>query len=183
MIGPKFGIRGIESVKIGDPGTDGAMGSTLEEIGDLVPDSVLVNFDEPEEIEIEIENSNVPWEIVFDGKASRSVEFATRRINPDMLVKVFGGTASDSDSGGDNDTWEAPVTLPQIEQSIELISKVINGKKLKVSIPLAALKASLNGQMLKNDSGTLKMTAKVKLPYDSVGEEYVSPIKKEWIDA
>lgn len=166
----KSRLVGIESVEMGDPGADGAMGASLTAIGDLVPDSVMLNIPEMEVEKLYIEGQIAPDVVIEQPEISITAEWRTRDVDPATLAKAFGGTS-------DATSWSFPTNPTGIDQSVKLTSKVVDGSKFEIDIPLAKIRSSLDGKLVKNASGEIKFVADVMLPYDSSGGTYVSPLK------
>jgi len=162
-MGAEVGIIGISTVEMGNCGTDGAMGGTLAEVGDLVPDSVSLIFDEPGKTDLPVENKTTPWYTIPDTVRAKRLEFTSRNVDPTVLAKGFGGTIVNSTR------WEEAVTPSIIEQSVKATSLVAAGFKRIIYIPKGIIRASLDGKMQSKDSAAIKFTVDINAPVNSGG--------------
>lgn len=170
-------IKGIDEIQMGDPGADGAMGSSLSKVGDLVPDSVTLTLEQGGSTELYVEDADSPFLVIPDKRIPKTLEFQSRRISINELQRYFGGTISDSDSDSTDDTFELPVTYDRKQKSIKLLTQSVDGRSWEINIPLAVIRPSLNGQLLDTDTAIISVTADIEAPYDTSNEKYVSPIK------
>jgi hypothetical protein len=162
-------IIGIEWVKVGPCGVDGAMGLDLVTMGLLVPDSVKLSIPEPEKTDLFVENSSAPYLSIPKSQRDSSVEWLSRDTHPETLVKLFGGTVA-------LDAWSAPTSEIPIEQSIKLASKSSGGYHYEIDIPRVLIRASLDGQLRATETAQVKVTGSILNPIDGTGSP-LSPIK------
>jgi hypothetical protein len=156
-------IIGVKEIKMGACGTNGTMGTTLTAIGDIIPDSALIAFDEPGKTDLFVDEVDTTWYTIPDYAVPRRMEFSSRDLSPTTLVKGFGGTAINSTR------WEAPVLLSAIEQSLTIESKPANGFKRIAYIPKGLVRASLDAKLQKKDSGAIKFVVDIITPFNSGG--------------
>lgn len=152
-------LQGIESLKIGACGAAGTMGTTLTSIGKLVDDSIQLIFDEPQKTNITTEDTTAPIVTLVDPSVARRLEFETYDFDPDLLATLFGGT----EAAG---KWSAATDYDPIEQSVEVITKTIDGYYAKIEIPRANLVASMTAKIGKKGLGQLKVVLEVLMPYN-----------------
>ena len=150
---------GITTLKIGEVAGDGGMGSTLAVVGATYRDSAELVQDDPEITDIESEESDDPVESI-EKLGVRTLRWSIMDYTPATLVKVLGGSVTGAGTAGDPYVWNAPSTSPDIEQSIEIISK----KTIKFEIPRAKITAKLNAKLVKNGVALVDITAKVLTP-------------------
>lgn len=150
---------GIASLKIGDIAVDGGMGTTLAALGATYRDSAELIQDDAEVTDIESEESDDPVE-TLEKLGTRTLRWSIMDYSPDTLVKVLGGTVTGAGTEADPKVWNAPTTSPNIEQSIEIITK----KSIKFEIPRAKIMAKLNARLVKNGVALVDIQAKVLTP-------------------
>lgn len=132
---------GVESIVIGASSITTlavTMPVTATSIQYLVPGTARILIPEPEEQQLECEDTTEPDVILFDD-AAKTVEFGTRDMGLDMWNLGFGGASSGSD------TWKAPTTATSLRtKSLKLVTKPIGGYKYEFHIPKASLVAGAN---------------------------------------
>jgi hypothetical protein len=161
-------LIGLESIRIGDVGVTGAMGTTLTSMVATVPDSAHLILEAPGTTDLYVEEEDLP-DISILGTAKKSLEFATRDIGGAVLLEAFGGSYITTTG-----VWSAPVTAVVIKEScIEAISKTYNGKKLKIEIPRASIKTGGDLRFTKTESGQITFSCDVKVPASST---QISPL-------
>jgi hypothetical protein len=151
---PEIRSFGLKSVKIGDVGASGGMGQTLALLGDGNTLEGTASFikEEDEEVEFYAEERDDAIETIMK-KGASILEFGIVDFTAATLVKVLGGT----DNAG---VWEAPDVAPEIEQSIEVITK----KDVKIEIVRAKISASIDWPLSKEELGKVTVRAKVLAP-------------------
>lgn len=147
---------GLKSLKLGDVGAQGGMGEQLTVLGQTYENTAILTQEEGDETEFFVEEVDDPIETISK-KGSTTLEFAIVDMTPTTLVRVMGGTQSGT---GDQAVWSAPSDTPEIEQSIEIISK----KNVKYEIARARIKARLDVNFSKQEIGLVRITAKVLTP-------------------
>lgn len=165
-------LIGLESIRIGDVGATGIMGTTLNTITPTVPDSAHLVIEAPGSTDLFVEESDLP-DISILGTSKKTIEFATRDMGGSMFEKAFGGTYTPP-AGATLGSWSAPVTAVGIKEScIEAVSKTYNGKKLKIEIPRASVKTGGDLRFSKTESGQISFSCDVLIPASST---QISPI-------
>jgi len=147
---------GLKSLKIGDIDALGGMGTTLAVLGKTYESTAILTQEEGEETEFFVEEVDDPVETLAR-KGAISLEWAILDMTPETLVKVLGGTVEGT---GESAVWKGPTEIPEIEQSIEIISK----KNIKYEIPRARIKARLDVNFSKSEVGLVRVTARVLTP-------------------
>jgi hypothetical protein len=154
-------LLGVQTIKAGTCGADGAMGTTLTSIGLIVPDSVILTFEEQVKTDIYIENQVDPYLTVMDANRLRSLKCSSRDLDPATLAKFFSGTAT-------TDVWTAGrAAETAVEQSIEIVTKVAGGNSWKIEIPRANVSASLDGSLTAKDTAKMNFNITVLSPQDT----------------
>jgi hypothetical protein len=156
-------IIGIKEIKMGACGTNGTMGTSLTTLGDLVPDSVNLIFEEPGSTDLYVEDYDTTYYSIPDPAVPRRLEFSSRDLASTTMERAFGGTVINSTR------WEAATSVSAIEQSLTAETKVVGGYKKMIYIPRALIRASLDGKMQKKDSAAIKVIAEVLTPFNSGG--------------
>lgn len=150
---------GISTLKIGAIAGDGGMGTTLAAVGVTYRDSAELVQDDPEITDIECEESDDPVESI-EKLGNRTLRWSIMDYTPDTLVKVLGGTVTGAGTSGDPKIWNAPTVSPQIERSIEIVTK----SGFKINIVRAKITAKLNAKLVKNGVALVDIEAKVLTP-------------------
>jgi hypothetical protein len=148
---------GLKSIKIGDIAVDGGMGTVLAALA--VTSQGTANFAKAEDEvkEFFCEESDDPIELVTK-KGRTTLEFSINDVTPATLEKVLGGTVDVSVPA--SPVWEAPDSAPDLEKSIEVISK----KDVKIEIPRARINASIDWKLGTDALATVKIKATVLTP-------------------
>ena len=161
-------LVGLESVRIGDISANKAMSTTLATISATVPDSAHLIIEAPTATDLYVEEEDLP-DISILGTSKKTLEFATRDMGSLVLLEAFGGSFN-----GTTGAWSAPVTATTVKEScLEAVSKVINGKQLKIEIPRASVKTGGDLRFTKTESGQITFSCDVLVPASSVA---ISPI-------
>ena len=118
---------GLSAINVGDVASDGGMGTVLSPLGKTYRDSCKITQEDGEEIELNSEESDDP-EYVIQRAGKIKVDFSV--MNPEIatLQKMLGGTVTGVGAAA---VWEAPESMPEVEQSIEITPKI----GLKITIP------------------------------------------------
>jgi hypothetical protein len=156
-MGAEVALVGVSSIKFGTCGTNGTMGTTLAAIGLLVKDSVLLTLEETGKTDVFVEDYDNPFFSIPDPQRVQSFEFSTIDVTPATLAKALGGTVATT-------KWTQATSVSIIEQSIEVISTLNNGKQFKISIPRANIRGRLDGKFQKKDTAALKFTCDILTP-------------------
>lgn len=162
MAEKKVYTLGLASVKMGAIAQDGGMGSSLAALGYTYKDSCTLTCEDPETNDFYAEEVDDP--VVSISKAGKTtLEFSLMNPSPEQLVILMGGTASASSGSGDNDTWEAPDSMPSIEKSVEITPK----QGYKIEIPRMKIEAKLDGNIGQSDLFMVKVKGTILQPTKS----------------
>jgi hypothetical protein len=160
---PKFRLHGIDTIKIGDCGADGAMGASLTAINALIKESVVFSIDEPEIARLLVENTDEPDIIAITKAGMKKVTFSTRDFDVDTLAIFFGGSAS-------GEVFSATVNSnTKIWQSVEITGQYVDGYKTVIDIPRALVYAKMNAPFTNAESGIIEVTCEVAVPVNGSG--------------
>ena len=162
-------LVGISKIEYGTVVGDGSMPTSFTaEFGLLVPDSVLLTFDEPAKTDIYVEGQDAPYITIPDPNRVRSLAFRVRDLQPDTITLFFGGSVA-------TNTWSAPVAETAIYYALQATSKTYDTTYYVVEIPKALILASMDGKMYKTETSEMSIKADVQA-VDSAGTP-VSPIQ------
>jgi len=156
---------GVQSIKMGNVGSTGGMGTSLTDIGKIVKDSCDLVMDDPQINDIMSEQSDDPEEVIIV-KGVTSLKFSVMDMTPTVLQKLLGGTVSGT---APNDSWNAPDTAPDIEQSIEITTKT----GAKIQIARAKVVGKINYQFRRNDVLKVDVTCRILQPTDGTTKAIV----------
>lgn len=147
---------GLKEILIGDVAIDGGMGASLASLGGTFRGSAVINQDDGEKTEFFEEENDAP----FDSASTtgiKSVEWSIYDFTPSKIVQVLGGTVTGE---GDAAVWNAPDTLPSIEQSIRIVSN----RGSYMNIVRAKLEAKIEGTFSKKEVVLVRIKATVLAP-------------------
>jgi hypothetical protein len=162
-------LVGIETIEYGTVTGTGAMPTSMTAaFGQLVPDSVLLTFDEPAKTDIYVEGQDAPYITIPDPNRVRSLAFRVRDLQPDTIELLFGGTVN-------TNTWSAPVAETAIFYALKATSKTYDTTFYVVDIPKALVLASMDGKMYKTETSEMAVKADVQA-VDNAGTP-VTPIQ------
>jgi hypothetical protein len=113
---------GLEKFEMGPIAGDGGMGTVLTQVGDTVAGSSSMTSSDDTKTDFNIEESDSPVLSIVSTKGKLTLNLSTYNNSADNLVRLFGGTKV-AGTGGAGDTWEAPDTFLEQEQSIKLTFK------------------------------------------------------------
>lgn len=157
---------GLKQFLMGSIAGDGGMGTSLTQLGPTVSDTAILTNEAPTKTDFTVEEYDTPYYTqVTQGKDTLSL--SVYDVEPASLVRVLGGTVSVDGSG--NNVWEAPTTVPQIEQSVRLITQ----KNGTVDIPRGKVSAVKQFNFKKTALFQVDITIDVLIPEKSS----VAPIK------
>lgn len=154
---------GLSKIEFGAVAADGDMGSSLAQLGYTNQDSATLTMEVPTATEFFAEEVDDP---VLVSKKAGAIAFAFDLMNPspEVLSQLMGGTAGKSSSGlPDNDQWEAPDSVSDIEQSLKITPK----QGYEFSVPRASISANLTGNFAASSIMLLHVEAKVLTPTKS----------------
>lgn len=147
---------GLSSLKIGDVAGDGGMGATLAAVGVTFEGTAVLTQEDGENTEFFSEESDDPIETITK-KGAVTLEWAIVDFTPATLASVLGGTVVGTGAAA---VWHAPVDVPSVEKSIELISK----KNVKYQIPRAKIVSKLDVNFSKKEIALVRIKATVMQP-------------------
>jgi hypothetical protein len=128
---------GIDSIEYGDVG-DGIAGASLSAITDPIAEgSVSFSFSEPTETNIMSETSDVPVATILTKEDPEYIEFALITPEAATLAALAGGSAS-------SDKWEAPSSVPEINETIKITTKAKDSEQIEYTIVNAKIVARFN---------------------------------------
>jgi hypothetical protein len=151
---------GLSKIEMGAIGNDGGMGSTLSQLGYTNQDSAQLTMEVPTATEFFAEEVDDP---VLVSKKAGAITFAFDIMNPapEVLAQMLGGTAGKSEPTlADNDKWEAPDSVSDIEQSLKITPK----QGFIFEVPRASISANLTGNFAASSIMLLHVEAKVMTP-------------------
>lgn len=166
-------LQGFKSIKIGAVGADGAMGTTLTEVLNIVADSVMIDIPESEPLEQYCEGTEAPAIVVAGRSAPKRIVFSTKELSAANLALFFGGTAT-------GEVWAAPTESSNIYRSVEVVSKAYDGTKVTMEFPSVLMIAKGDLAMLDSKSGQIDANLMVTTPTNASGVA-LSPM--EWTRA
>lgn len=91
---------GLVSVEIGALGVGGTMGTSLTAVGETVIGSATMTTSDPTITDFNIEESDSPIESIVTTPGKVTFAWSTFNIEPDEMVRFFGGTAVPAVAGG-----------------------------------------------------------------------------------
>ena len=147
---------GLTSIKIGDVGEDGGMGTELAALGVTYQDTAELVRDDPDITEIYSEENDEPEE-VLETKGPARVRWSILNVKPSDVVKVLGGNVDES---GETDVYESPLAKDPIEKSIEIVTKT----GLKIEIRRSKIYAKENFQFRKKGVLLIDIEARILTP-------------------
>lgn len=103
------------------------------------------------------QNPDYPAIIVTDKKGIQKITLSLMELDPDVLVKVMGGTATGT---APNKTYAAPRGAVEINGSCELVTDT----NQKISIPNGHLKANFNWTLDRKSVSTIEVEISIMLP-------------------
>jgi hypothetical protein len=135
--------RGVQSIAMGNPASDGGVGTDLTPLGKT--DASATNGftqDDPTETPYESLENDDPEEVdVVAGP--RNLRFTVLDPIPENMKRVLGGTTTGT---APNQTWNAPLSIPSIEQTVVVVVR----KGLSLTIPRGQVSAKINHDFAKN---------------------------------
>ena len=166
---PTNALVGVDTIEYGTPTATGAMPTSMTAaFGQVVPDSVLLTFDEPAKTDLYVEGQDAPYVTIPDPNRVRSLAFRVRDLQPDTIALFFGGSVA-------TNTWSAPVAETAIFYALTATSKVYDTTLYVVDIPKALVLASMDGKFYKTETAEMAIKADVQA-VDNAGTP-VSPIQ------
>lgn len=154
-----LGLSNIKTAAVPSAGTMPA-DTDLTQLGLTNENSAVLNMEVPEETEFRAEEKDDP--VLVSKKAGAvTVEFDLMNPSPEDMVTLMGGTASKSEQSlADNDQWEPPTDVPNIELAVKVTPKQGFG----IAIPRASITATFGGTYTKTELVLVHVVAKVLAP-------------------
>lgn len=143
---------GMSKIELGELTAAGGVATNFETLGYSQEDSVTITTDDPEEIALNVEESDDP---IFVKKKGGKTTIAFNVADPDLNVfeEMMGGTVA---SG----TWSSPATLPTIERSVKLTPE----QGLETTYTRVSLSAKWQPAAGKKGFGLLQISGSVLTP-------------------
>jgi len=147
-------VYGLSSVMVGAIANDGGMGTSLTELlGATVKDSASLIYTEPSVEDIEIEESDDPYDQIVTTAGKWELKMNSYNVSAKTMGNVVGGTYTAGTSGAP-DTWESPDQLVQQEKSF----KVTTRSGMVIDMPRVKYLAVPQFDFAKSKLGTINLT-------------------------
>jgi hypothetical protein len=154
---------GLSKIEVGTIANDGDIASTFEQLGYTYQDSCTMTQDDPEVNEFYAEEEDDPVAAISKG-GKINFAFSLMNPSPEALVSLMGGTASKSvQTLDDNDTWEAPNSITQVEKSVRITP--VQG--YRIDVPRMKLNAKINAEFKKSGIFLVDVSGTVLVPTKS----------------
>lgn len=154
---------GLSKIEVGTIAQDGDIASTFEQLGYTYQDTCTMTQDDPETNEFYAEEEDDPVAAITKG-GKVNFNFSLMNPSPEALVALMGGTASKSvNTLDDNDTWEAPNSVSQVEKSVRITP--VQG--YRIDIPRMKLTAKFNAEFKKSGIFLVEVAGTVLVPTKS----------------
>ncbi len=154
-------VYSLESLKMGAAGANGVMGETLAAIAKIAAGTVTFDWPAPNETPLTAEEDSSPW-VTLEEKQPKKITWESQDLSLESLKVAFGGTIATSKlTPGIN--FQIP------NQSLEIITRRLQGNKTKWSFPLVQVFATITGNLQKSDLLRLQFTATILQPVDAEG--------------
>jgi len=155
----KIRLIGLESIRTANIKSNVIMNTdSLATINAIVPDSAHMIIEPPAVADLFIEDEDLP-DIQILGASKKTIEFATRDMGGDSLVRAFGGT-----TGGAVWSMATSGAVAIKQKCVEAISQTYNGKKLKIEIPRVSVRNGGDLRFAKTESGQITFSCDVLTP-------------------
>lgn len=151
----KYGL-GLVTIEMGDIAGDGSMGTSLTAVGDTVQGTAQLTQEDGTNTDFNIEEEDDPILTLQTVKGKITLAWSCYNVSSDTLVKFFGGTVV----VGPPEKWEAPASIPELEQSIKLTDKRGN----IIEIVRAKVNAKFNWSFTKDKLAQIDLTASILTP-------------------
>lgn len=164
----KFELSGVTSFKMGDPGAAGVMGAVLTQYLGVKEGTMTFDIAAPTTNDINIEESDYAYSQQLSG-SPKSFTFELFGLKLSEIEEFLGGTFT-AGSLGTKDKWEAPVTIPDINQSVEITSKDGDGQEVVYSFVKCRISGAQTQTNTKTDLIGLQVTCAILQPVDASGD-------------
>lgn len=152
---------GLESLKIGAIAGDGGMGTTLAALGNTYENTCSMVQEDAESTEFFAEEVDDPV-YVISKKGKTILEWAIMDWTPSVIVQVLGGTVTGTGAAA---VWKAPSDIPEVERSIELVTKT----DVQIDLPRVKLEGRLDSSFTRNEPALVRIRGTILTP-TKVGE-------------
>ena len=133
-------------------------GSALASLGKILVGTPKFSGEAPKRQEFyAAQNPDFPALSIQENAGLQKVEFTLIEVDPDVLVKLFGGAATGT---APNKTYAAPRMAADIHGSAELVTE----SGLKITIPKAALSANFAWDISRTSVSQIAVVITVELP-------------------
>lgn len=150
----------LSSLKMGEVGTDGGMGTTLTEFDDPVENTAVFQQAAGTDTTFPNEIKDIPFfKFTAPGEMTFEADFYAK--DAAQLKRCFGGTITPGASG-EPDKWSYPLETFSQEQSLEATQR--NGAK--VAFPRLAVQCRFEWNMRKNALPLIHLVGTVLYPLD-----------------
>jgi len=154
-------VYGISESKMGAAGANGAMGTTLVNITQIVEDSVQVTFPESEVTNITPEEMDSPF-VSLETKGIKTIVLQTLNMEIAALPRFFGGAVATG-------TFTPGINFTIPDQSFQFTTRLLMGVKQTWKFPRVACQVSIDANPSKKDVIKLTLTFTVLQPVDAGG--------------
>lgn len=153
---------GVSYVGFGVYPGAGAAAAAYTHIKDISEGTVVFNFGEPTQVNINIEGTDVPRWIVNRKGDPDSIELAIPSPSVEDMVMFCGGT-------NNNGTWEEPTSIPTINMSMKMLTEPYDGKYTEYVVINGSVVARLSQAPGKEQSELLLVKVTKQLVVDATG--------------
>ncbi len=167
----KFELSGVVSFKMGDVGAAGIPGTSLTQYTGVKEGTMTFDIAAPTTNDINIEETDFPYATQLSG-AAKSFTFELLGLKLSDLDKFIGGTFT-AGVGGTKDKWEAPSAIPNILQTVEVISKDSLGNATTYTYTQCRVSGFQSQTNTKTDLIGLQLTFNITQPVDGSGDPTV----------
>lgn len=151
---------GLSKIEMGNIKSDGDMSDSLAQLGYTYQDTCTMTQEDPENNEFYAEEEDDPVIAISKG-GKINFNFSLMNPSPEAMVTLMGGTAKKSASGvTENDTWEAPASIAQIEQSV----RITPIKGYRIDVPRMKITAKINAEFKKSGIFLVEVSGTVLVP-------------------
>lgn len=146
-------VYGLKAITMGDPATDGGMGTVLTEVlGATVKGTAALTSTEPTTEEIEIEETDELYDEIETKAGVWSLKASTYNVSAITMKKFFGGTIVAG-------VWSAPVGGATVQVYQSVVAETRTG--IKFNFVKMKLTATANIAFDKAKLGQIDWTGKV----------------------
>ncbi|PLK44406.1 hypothetical protein [Emticicia sp. TH156] len=158
---------GLAKIEVGEIGTNGVMGTSLETIGHTAEGSCTIETADPEITEFFVEELDEPIHTAAK-MAVTTITFQLASPDLEQCKAVFGGDLNPET--GTPTSWDYPSGLVTIEKSVKITPK----EGLIFSIPRAKITAKFTGQFGRSETLKVEVVITVLKPTGNVAPMILS---------